>query len=168
MKKALGFKILMSLFCFFVMFAFCYAGMITQKNSLFKINIPQGWVWTQSDSDMLIKDPENKYAISIHYTPKVMTSTVEEENELLKKANQGIIDNFIKLANGNLKFEGPTKLSTINARRIDAELVLNKQRGIMTWISCFNKGYAFVIAFGGPGTSKQAEMEAAVATLEFQ
>ena len=152
--------------CFISAIPLCSAEPYSQKEGLFKISVPDGWRWSEQSGKVKIVNPQGNNGISIQFTPKGQPSG-EEAKALLKQSNQAMIESFVKPSNGTVVKEEEKQLGGVYARQLDFLLPVKNEVGRMTYISLYNKGYAFTITFGGSNEKENSEMAKIVETVQF-
>jgi hypothetical protein len=138
----------------------------TQKDGLFKMDIPKEWHWVDNSQEVVITFPDGKtMAIDIELVPSSKLSQTD-----IKKALEDSDDKMIKegieahqatlIDNKEIKFDG------VYAKQLDFKTA-PPDPIFVTYISLFNKGYAFTITYGSGDDKMRSMMDDAVATFKF-
>lgn len=153
--------------CVLFMTTICFAETYSQKDELFKIDVPNGWHWVEKPSNIRITNPEGTNGISIQFKPTSI-ETDEEIKEILKLGVQNAIKLEVEPYNGTVISDRESEIDGVYARQLDYLLILKGETGQITSISFINKGYAFAISFGGPFKKERVKMQKIVETFQFQ
>ena len=145
----------------------CVAEMHSQKNGLFKVDIPDGWSWAELSGKVRIGNPKGNAGISIQFKP-VLVESDEKRKERLKTGNQMMIKSMVEPNKGTVLSERERRINGVYARQLDFLTTLEGKTGQMTYISFFNKDYAFTITFASPNDEEILKMEEIVETFQFQ
>ena len=138
----------------------------TQKDGLFKMDIPKQWHWVESPQEIFITFPDGKtMAIDIEIVPSRKLSQ-EEIKKALKDADDKMIKEGIEAHQGTLIDQKEIKLDGIYAKQLDFKTV-PPDPVFVTYIILFNKDNAIAITYGSKDEKMRLMMEDAVATFKF-
>ena len=146
-----------------------------QKDGLFKAALPKGWRWMESPGEVGLINPELKGGGLIKFYPDTTITDANMEEEL-KKANQIVIESFVKPFDGIILDEKATEINGIYARRLDFSTSTPVPGHTIegtcisfegTCISLFQKGNVFTISFRSRIQEVKAVLERIVQSLQF-
>jgi hypothetical protein len=138
----------------------------TQKNGLFKMDIPETWHWMEYSREIIITYPDGKtMAIDIQLVPSQPLSPADIK-KTIKESNDKMIQEGIEAHQGTLIDNKEISVDGVYAARLDFKTASPNSVNV-TYISFFNKGYAFTITYGSEDDKMHAVMDDAVATLKF-
>ena len=139
----------------------------TQMNGLFSMDIPDEWHWIETPQQVVITYHNGKTtAIDIQLVPSRNLSQVEIK-KILKKSNDKIIKEGIKTHNGTLIDNKKIKFRGVYATRLDFKTTPPNPIYV-TYISFFNKGYAFTITYASADDKMSLMMDDILATIKFK
>jgi hypothetical protein len=139
----------------------------TQMNGLFSMDIPDEWHWVETPQQVVITYHNGKTtAIDIQLVPSRNLSQVDIK-KILKKSNDKIIKEGIKAHNGILIDNKKMKFNGVYATRLDFK-TSPPSPVYVTYISFFNKGYAFTITYGCKVEKTHFLMDDVLSTFKFK
>lgn len=144
-----------------------YALVHASQNGLFRMDIPLGWQWVEYPEEIVITYPDAKtVAIDIQMvsTPQLSKTDIKKT---IKEANDKLIKDGIKAHNATLIDNKEIKVDGLYATQIDFNTAPPNSIYV-TYISFFNKGYAFTITYGGADDKMRLLMDDVVATFKFR
>ena len=139
----------------------------TQKAGLFSMDVPKEWHWFEYPQEIIITYPDGKtMAFDIQMIPSRKLSQAEIKKNL-KEGKDKMIKEGIEAHNGNLIDDKEIKIDGVYATRLDFKTASpNTVYG--TYISFFNKGYAFTVTYGSVNDKTHLGMDDAIATFKFK
>ena len=138
----------------------------TQKDGVFSMDIPAEWHWAESPEEILITYPDGKtIALDIQMIPSRKLSQTDMK-KAIKESNDKMIKEGIEAHHGTLVGNKEIKLDGVYATRIDFNTVPPNSIAV-TYVSFFNKGYAFTITYGSEDEKMHALLDDALATIRF-
>jgi hypothetical protein len=139
----------------------------TQMNGLFSMDIPDEWHWVENSQEVVITYPDGKtMAIDIQLVPSRKLSQADIK-KMLKEANDKMIKEGVKAHNGILIDDKEIKLDGVYATRLDFKTV-PPNPVFVTYISFFNKDYAFTITYGCKVEKTHLLMDDVLSTFKFK
>lgn len=139
----------------------------TQKHGLFSMDIPDEWHWVENSQEVVITYPDGKtMAIDIQMVPSRKISEAETR-KMLKETNDNMIKEGIEAHNGTLIDNNEIKLDGVYATRLDFKTTPPNPIYV-TYISFFNKDYAFTITYGSKNDKMHLLMDDVLATFKFK
>jgi hypothetical protein len=143
-----------------------YALEHTQKDGLFSINVPGGLHWVEAGREAVITYPDGKtVAIDIQWVPSRKLSQAEIKNTI-KQDDDKMIKDGIQAHNGTLIDNKEIKLNGVYATQLDFNTGPPNPIHV-TYISFFNKDYAFTITYGSEDDKMHSMMDDIIATIKF-
>ena len=152
--------------CIIIPNRYLFAKTYYQKDNLFKIDVSDGWIWSQETDNISIKNPKTKNDIFIKYLPMFSFSD-DAAKELLKKGMQLIIATAVESVKGSVISENERWIDGIYARQL--EYTWHKDDSIVytTRISFLYKNYLFTIQFSTQLQEENIVMGKMLETLKF-
>ena len=158
----------------FIISVFFWAGGIkpvmamvhTQKNGLFNIDIPEEWHWVESPEEIIITYPDAKTVaidIQLVHSKKLSQAAIDKA---IKESNDNMLKG-VQAHNGALIDNKEMKLDGVKAARLDFRTTLPNPIWV-TYISFFNKGYAFTVTYGSEDDKIRSVMDDVVLTIKFK
>ena len=142
----------------------CFGEMFRQKESLFQIDVPDGWQWVEgSDAVKIVNRGGN--GISIQFTAGKWSE--EEASHALRIGNQRMIDMVVTPSGGRVLNETETRIGGVHGRVLEFVLQKGAEAGHVSYTSIINKDHVFTITFGGPKEEENLEMKKIVDSLRF-
>jgi hypothetical protein len=139
----------------------------TQKNGLFSMDIPEEWHWMEYPQEIIITYPDAKtMAMDIQLVPSRNLSP-SDIKKAIKESDDKMIKEGIEAHHGVLIDDKEIKLDGVYAAQLDFKTALPNSIDV-TYISFFNKGYAFTITYGSSDEKIHLGMDDAVATFKFR
>ena len=139
----------------------------TQKDGLFSMDIPEEWHWMEDPQEIIITYPDGKtMAIDVQLVASQKLSR-DEIKKNLKDANDKMIKEGVEAHNGTLIDNKEINLDGVYATQLDFTTVPPNPIAV-TYVSFFNKGYAFTITYGSRDEKMRLVMDDAVATFKFK
>jgi len=137
------------------------------KNGLFTMDVPAGWDWAEYPEEIVITYPGTKnVAIDIQLVSSPEFSKADIK-KTIKEANDKMIKDGIEAHHANLIGNKEIKVDGIYATQIDFKTA-DPNSIHVTYISFFNKGYAFTITYGGADNKMRLLLDDAIATFKFK
>jgi hypothetical protein len=138
----------------------------TQKNGLFSMNIPEEWHWVEASHEVVITYPDGQtVAIDIQIVPSRNLSQAQIKNTI-QMADEKMIKDGIQAHNGSLIDNKEIRINGVYATQLDFKTSPPNPIHV-TYISFFNKGYAFTITYGSEDEKMHSVMDDVIATLKF-
>lgn len=144
-----------------------FAVVHTQQDRLFSMDIPEHWHWIEYPQEIIIALPDSKtMAIDIQM---VLSKDLSQGDivKTIKKANDNMIKEGIEGHNGTLIDDKEIKVDGVFATQIDFK-TSPPNPIYVTYISFFNKNYAYTITYGGSDEKLRLVMDDVVATFKFK
>ena len=139
----------------------------TQKSGLFKMDIPEEWRWNDFPQETVITFPDGKtMAIDIQMVPSRKLPQADIK-KMLKESNDKMITEGVEAHNGTLIDNKEMKLDGVYATRLDFKTTPPNPIYV-TYISFFNKGFAFTITYGSKNDKMRFLMDDVLTTLKFR
>jgi hypothetical protein len=137
-----------------------------QKDGLFSMDVPEGWHWFEYPQEIIITYSDGKtLAIDMQLVPSIKLSQADIK-KTLKEGNDRMIKEGIEAHNGILIDDKEISIDGIYATQLDFRI--SPQSPVtVTYISFFNKGYAFTVTYGSGDDKIRSVMDDAVATIKF-
>lgn len=142
----------------------CSGETFHQKNSLFQIDVPDGWQWVEESGVVKIVNQEGN-GISIQFTAGKWS--MEEASEALRVANQRMVDVIVKPSGGKVMNETETMIGGVQGRLLEFELQKGAEIGHISYIVVINNNHVFTITFGGSKPGENLEVKRIVDSLRF-
>ena len=137
------------------------------KNRLFMMDVPEAWQWVEYPEEIVITYPDAKtVAIDIQMVSSPEFSKADIK-KTIKEANDKLIKDGIEAHNATLIDNKEIKVDGVYATQIDFKTA-PPNIIYVTYISFFNKGYAFTITYGGGDDKMRLLMDDVVATFKFK
>ena len=131
------------------------------------MDIPEEWHWVEYPQEIVITYPDGKtMAIDIQLVPSRNLSQADIK-KTIKEANDKMIKEGIEAHHGTLIDNKEIKLDGVYATQLDFKTPPPNPIYV-TYISFFNKGYAFTITYGSRDDKMRLVMDDAVATIKFK
>ena len=163
MKKRLGAIIVVS--CYIIILTTpCFAKTYMQKDRLFKMDIPKGWIWNQGSDSISIKNQKTKNDIFIKllFLPMVSYSDAG-----LKKGMQMIIATEVESVKGSVISEGEIRIDGVYARKLEY-VWTNDNKAVHTTIIIFVYEKCLMrIVFSTDSKDERLTMKKIVETLRL-
>lgn len=138
----------------------------SQQNGLFSMDIPASWHWFEYKREIIITYPDGKtMAIDIQLLPSRGLSQ-DQIKSTLKEANDKMIKDGIEAHNGTLIDNKEISVDGVYATRLDFRTSFPYPVTV-TYVSFFNKGYAFTVTYGSADEGVRGVMDDALATFKF-
>ena len=139
----------------------------TQKHGLFSMDIPDEWHWVENSQEVVITYPDGKtMAIDIQMVPSRKLPQADIK-KMLKESNDKMITEGVEAHNGTLIDNKEMKLDGVYATRLDFKTTPPNPIYV-TYISFFNKGFAFTITYGSKNDKMRFLMDDVLTTLKFR
>jgi len=139
----------------------------TQKDGLFKMDVPEQLYWREFPQEIIITYPDGQtVAMDIQLIPSVSLSE-EDAKKKLKDSNEAMIKQGIQAHHGALIDNKEIKVDGVYATQLDFKTSPPDPIDV-TYIAFFNKGYAFSITYGTNDEKMRLLLDDAVATIKFK
>ena len=137
------------------------------KNGLFSLDVPQGWKWAEYPEEIVITYTDGKtVAVDIQLVPSANLSK-SDIKKTIKEANDKMIKDGIEAHQATLIDNKEIKVDGVYATQIDFKTAPPNAINV-TYISLFNKGYAFTITYGSGDDKMRLVLDDVVATFKFK
>ena len=131
------------------------------------MDIPEAWHWIEYPQEIVITYPDRKtVAIDIQLVPSRKLSQADIRKRL-KETDDKMIKEGIEAHHGTLVDNREINIDGLFAKRLDFKTASPNPMNV-TYISFFNKDYAFTITYGSEDGKMHSVMDDAVATLKFR
>jgi len=139
----------------------------TQKEGLFSMDVPAEWHWVEYPEEVVIAYPDGQtVAMDIQLVPG-HNLPLSEIKKNIKDSNDKMIKEGIQAHHGTLIDNQEFKLDGVYATRLDFDPT--PQNPIhATYVSFFNKGYAFTVIYGSGDNKIYSVMDDCLATIKFR
>jgi hypothetical protein len=131
------------------------------------MDIPEGWRWVEYPQEIIISYPDGKtVAIDIQLVPSRKLSLADIKKNI-KESNEKMIKEGIEAHHGTLIHDKEIKFDGVYATQLDFKTSPPNPVHV-TYISFFNKGYAFTITYGDRDDKMRLVMDDVAATFKFR
>lgn len=138
-----------------------------QMKGLFSMDVPEEWHWAEDPQEVVVTYPDGKtVAIDIQLVPSRALSEADIK-KMIKDADDKMINEGIKAHNGILIDNKEIKFDGAYATQLDFKTAPPNPINV-TYLSFFNKGYAYTITYGSEDSKMHSMMDDVVATFKFK
>jgi hypothetical protein len=151
MEKKILIGVIAITYCIISIPPVCFAETYSQKDGLFKIDVPGGWGWVEEPGQVMITNQKGDSSILIDFRPSPIGPEEKMNKEAAVAAMQAVKMFKIKPFGGTVISEEDTEIDGVYAYQLDYVLS-NKY---ITLISFMNKGYRFGITCEAPQQNEE-------------
>lgn len=138
-----------------------------QKDGLFSLDIPAEWHWVEYAQQVMITYPDAKtVALDIQFVPSDALAQADIK-KILKEGNDKMINEGVKAHNGTVIHNKETTFGGVYATRLDFSTT-PPNRTFVSYISFFNKNYAYTITYGSEDPKMFLMMQDVSETFKFK
>lgn len=165
--KRIVLKFSFGVLCFMFSSQICSAELHIAKKGLFKIDVPQGWEWTDQADSVIISNAEQDSAIIVKM--QVQSAGIGSEERIEEVLNKGIenIIEKVKFQKGIVVSQKSKSLDGSKAQQVNFLLTTDGSKAYATFIAVFAKGYLFTIYMEGPDEAARLNMEKITNKIKF-
>ena len=137
----------------------------SQKDGLFKINVPKGWQWHDEKPGCvyITPPPPNGGGIVINFEKTPKPETPEE----IKARLSSLIEANTEAKSGTVIENRETTIDNVYARRLRFTVLLKEGFFYFTQLVFVNKGYTYNTMYFGRTSEEEAKMKDVFDTLRF-
>lgn len=151
----------------------CYAKVYSQREDLFKLDVPQGWQWDEGLDRVAIVNLSTYNSVTIYFTKRSVNSSAQAKKVLSKLSRKFVKRLKAKDKSAIVEKQEVTSVDGVYATRIEYSCRMTdaKNKKKRTYynvrISLFNDGYLFNIITATPFEKESAAMEKMVDSFSF-
>ena len=139
----------------------------SQKDGLFKMDIPKEWHWMEYAHEIIITYPDGKtMAMDIQLVPSRPLSEADIK-KTLKEGVDRMVKDGIEAHQGTLIDNKEIDIDGVYATRLDFKTV-PPNPVYVTCISVFNKGFALTVTYGSEDDKMHSMLDDTFATFRFK
>jgi len=139
----------------------------SQKDGLFKLNIPDDWQGKEMPGTVIIVPPWGGGGIVIKFQSVSASLTQDQIKTGLASSLEDVVKNKIETSGGSVIENKEITIDNVYGRSLFYNVSFNDERMYFIRILFVNKGYSFSIDYGGPSKEDAENVVRFIETFKF-